>query len=90
MNGFSETVDVVGLITDIDQYDEYRVRVQFGMKSSPPPQTMPSPFPPQSRLGLVLELSLPVSEWKDQYKIQQRYELAVKETGELTLIPEKT
>jgi hypothetical protein len=80
----------MGIVTDIDQVTSERyVRIDFGMQLSTPPQATPHtpPFPaPNVRYWrFVLSLFVPFSEWRDQYKIGQKCQLTMKDTGELKL-----
>jgi hypothetical protein len=75
LNEFRRTIDVMGILTDIDQVTGERyVRIDFGMQLSTPPQTTPrtmTTFPAPNLLywRFVLSLFVPLSEWKNQYKM---------------------
>jgi hypothetical protein len=89
INGFKKTVAVISLIADIDKFGDRIVRIEFGTEFSEPPKTM-QPYPTPPRLRFIMDLILQTSEWNDQYKLGQKYELTVKETGEITIRPGKT
>lgn len=90
MNEFKRTVDVINIVSDIDQVTgERHLRVDFGMELSAPQTTQrtmtPFPAPNLRYWRFVFTLFVPISEWNDQYKMGRKYDLVMKETGELTI-----
>ncbi len=97
MNG-SASVDVINIDGQslMDQTTGERIfRVDIGAQVSMSKTTPPtmSPFSQSNvpRLRFYLSIYFPFSEWNNQYQVGQKYELTIKETGELILKPsEKT
>ena len=90
-NGPKNTVEVLNVVSDQNPYTGERIyRIDIGTQI-PIPKTMPptmTPFPQQPtyfRSSLTLYIS--GSEWSNQYQAGQKYELVIKEKGELILKP---
>lgn len=87
MTDYKKIVQVIQILPDMDQATGERyTQVTFGFESS----ALPSGFPDSPRIPFwkyAMHVFIPISEWKDQYKIWHRYEMVVKDTGEMVLRP---
>ena len=90
-NGPKNIVEVLNIVSDQNPYTGERFyRVDIGTQV-PIPKVMSAtmnPFPqPLTYFRSSLTLYMQGSEWTNQYQAGQKYELVIKEKGELTLKP---
>lgn len=91
MGEFKITAQVIGLAPDADQITGERyTQVNLAVESFVPRQSQqqimtPFPVPRPVSWKFVLNIFIPLSQWRDQYKMWQKYDLIIKDTGELTL-----
>jgi hypothetical protein len=87
MSDIITTVKVVGLIPDIDQLSgkEY-TQINFGIETS-----VPSLHEQQRVKGwkYMLNIFIPKEEWNNQYNMWQKFDLTIKDSGEIFLKPKE-
>ena len=90
MSDIITTVQVVGLIPDIDLISgKPYTQINFGVETIGPQiqeQQMMS-YPAQRVKGwkYMLNVFIPNEKWNNQYKMWQKYDLTIKDSGELIL-----
>jgi hypothetical protein len=93
LNG-SASVDVINidgqnLVDQVTGERIFRVDIaaQVSMSKTTPSTMNPFSQPNMPRWRFYLSIYFPFSEWKNQYQVGQKYELTIRETGELILKP---
>ncbi len=89
---FKITAQVIQLNPDVDQFSgEQYTQVVLAVESPiprPPPQVQqmtPFPIPRPVAWKHVLYVFVPNTKWNNQFQMWQKYDIIIKDTGELEL-----
>ena len=85
MSDIKITLQVIALNPDYDAATgELYTRADLGIQSKPPEdESQIAPLPPFWKY--LLNIYIPKNKWNEQYKMWTRYDLTIKDTGELAL-----